>query len=109
MKAHKRVELPDVDTAAVLAHVKEWAAPFHDDSSPAQVTDVLVGFAFVMGISLALGNPIFAAALLRRLEEEMPTASASARATAQGIVDSLKVTRNGGRRSSPAARGPSPS
>ncbi|MEE8346420.1 MAG: hypothetical protein V3S20_03630 [Dehalococcoidia bacterium] len=95
MKAQERIELPDVDTAAVLAYVKEWAAPFHDDFSPAQVTDVLVGFAFVMGMSLAMGNPAFAAALLRRLEEEMPSASESARATAQGIVDSLKVTRNG--------------
>src|SRR3989304_5402441 len=107
MRAQERIDLPDVDAAAVFAYVKAGAAPFHDDFSPAQVTDVLVAFAFVMGMSLALGHPNFAAAFLHRLEEEMPSASASARTTVQAMLDSLKVTRNGSRRSGPSAHGPS--
>lgn len=108
MRMQEQIDSPELDTGAVFALLKEWAAPFHDDSSPAQVTDVLVGFTFVVGLSLAVADPAIAAALLHRLEEEMPSASASARTTAQGILDSLTAGPNGKGRPSPATPRPSP-
>lgn len=88
MTARKQAGPPQVDPGAVFTCVSEWAAQFHDDSSPAKVTDVLVAFTFVAGVSFAAAGPAAAAAFLRRVEEEMPSASKLAQSLAQALLDS---------------------
>lgn len=88
MTARKQAGPRQVDPGAVFRHVSEWAAQFHDDSSPARVTDVLVAFTFVAGVSFAAAGPATAAAFLRRVEEEMPSAGKLARSLARALLDS---------------------
>ncbi len=78
----------DVDPGALLAHVTGWADRFHDDSSPASVTDVLVAFAFVAGLRFAASGPAATDALLRRMEEEMPAVGMHARLLTSTLLDS---------------------
>lgn len=89
MTARKQAGPPQVDPGAVFTCVSEWAAQFHDDSSPAKVTDVLVAFTFVAGVSFAAAGPAAAAAFLRRVEEEMPSASKLAQSLARALLDSI--------------------
>ncbi len=65
-----------------------WAGRFHDDSSPASVTDVLVAFAFIAGLRFAASGPAATDALLRRMEEEMPAVGEHARLLASTLLDS---------------------
>lgn len=96
-----------VDTGAVFALLTEWAAQFHDDSSPAQVTDVLMVFAFVAGLNLALAGPEAAVAFLRWLEVEMPSAGQHARSLAQRMLDSMTREQRQDLRPGLAELGPS--
>lgn len=89
MRARKQTGPRQVDPGAVFIYLSEWAAQFHDDSSPARVTDVLVAFAFVAGLSFAAAGPAATAALLCRVEEEMPSASKRARSLARVLLDSM--------------------
>jgi hypothetical protein len=77
---------PREDPSAVLAHLSQWAARFHDEESPAEVTDVLASFAFMVGLNMAVADAKFAAALLRRLDEVMPSAGAYARIMARMLA-----------------------
>lgn len=72
----------------MFTYLTEWAAKFHSDSSPAQVTDVLVAFSFLVGINLGTANASLSAAFLRQMEKEMPSASRQARALARAMLDS---------------------
>jgi hypothetical protein len=89
MTARKQTGSRQVDPGAVFTHLSEWAAQFHDDSSPARVTDVLLAFAFIAGLSFAAAGPAAAADLLCRVEEEMPSASKRARLLARTLLDSM--------------------
>jgi hypothetical protein len=89
--------------------VSEWAAQFHDDSSPARVTDVLVAFAFVAGVSFAAAGPATAGAFLCRVEEEMPSAAKLARSLARALLDSMADGRREDCGPGTAAFEPSPS
>lgn len=62
---------------------------FCDDSSPAQVTEVLVVFAFLVGAKMGSTRPGAATALLNYMEEEMPSASEHVSA----LVDALAGLR----------------
>lgn len=62
---------------------------FCDDSSPAQVTEVLVVFALLVGAKMGSVHPGAAAALLDYMEEEM--ASADERVSA--LVEALAGLR----------------
>lgn len=86
MDAREQIDRPEVDPTAVFARLTEWTAQFHDEFSPARVTDVLVVFAFLVGLSLAATGPAFAEALLRQLEDKMPSASEHARSIVQGML-----------------------
>ncbi len=83
--ATAQLGLAETDPAAVLTHLTRWAAKFHDDVSPAAVTDVLVSFAFLVGLNVAAADPVFAAALLSRTEEGMPSAAVDARTLALSL------------------------
>ena len=96
MTARERAGSPQVDPGAVFTYVSGWAAQFRDDSSPAQVTDVLVAFAFVAGVSFAAAGPVPAAAFLRRVEEDMPSASKLARSLARALLESMMDEPLGG-------------
>jgi hypothetical protein len=108
MTARKRARSPQVDPGAVFTCVSEWAAQFHDESSPAQVTDVLVAFAFVAGVSFAAAGPATAGAFLCRVEEEMPSASKLARLLARALLDSTVDEPREDRGPGPAVFEPSP-
>lgn len=89
MRAREQTGSRHMDAGVVLPCLAEWAAKFYDDSSPARVTDVLVAFAFVAGVSFAAAGPADAAALLCRVEEEMPSASKRARLLARALLDAM--------------------
>ncbi|TET53646.1 MAG: hypothetical protein E3J64_03240 [Anaerolineales bacterium] len=89
MTARTQTGPRQVDPGAVFIYLSEWAAQFHDDSSPARVTDVLVAFAFVAGVSFAAAGPAATATLLCWVEEEMPSASKRARLLARALLDSM--------------------
>ncbi len=89
MTARKQTGWRRVNPGAVFASLSEWAAQFHDDASPARVTDVLVAFAFVAGLSFAATGPAAAADFLCRVEEEMPSASKLGRSVARALLDSM--------------------
>ncbi len=82
-----------LDPGAMFAYLTEWAAKFHDDSSPAPVTDVLVAFAFLVGVNLGTANAGVSAAFLRRMEKEMPAASGQARQLARAMLDSPSASQ----------------
>ena len=88
MTARKQTGPRRVGPGAVFIYLSEWAAQFHDDASPARVTDVLVAFTFVAGLSFAAAGPAATAALLHWVEEEMPSASKLARVLARALLDS---------------------
>lgn len=80
---------PRFDPPAALTQMQEWAAMFCDDSSPAQVAEVLVVFALLVGAKMGSVHPGAAAALLNHMEEEMPSASEHVSA----LVDALAGLR----------------
>ena len=96
MTARKQVGPQQVDPGAVLTRLTEWAAQFHDDSSRARVTDVLVAFAFVAGLRFAATGPAVAAAFLCRVEEEMPSTGKRARLLARALLDLTTKGLGGG-------------
>jgi hypothetical protein len=71
---------------AMLAYLREWVAEFCDDASPAQVTDILVVFAFLVGLNVASARPEYVERLLRLMREEIPSASQHARSLADALV-----------------------
>jgi len=77
---------------AMFTYLTEWTAKFHDSSSPTQVTDVLVSFAFLVGVNLGAANPPVSAAFLRQMETEMPSANGKARQLARAMLDSIVRT-----------------
>lgn len=84
---------------AMFAYVTEWAAQFHDSSSPPQVTDVLVSFSFLVGVNFGAGNPPVSAAFLRQMEKEQPSANRKARQLAKAMLDSQTESAAGKPRS----------
>ncbi len=84
--AMSRMEPPSLDPMAMLAYLREWVAEFCDDASPAQVTDVLVVFAFLVGLNVAAARPEYVERLLRLMWEEIPSASQHARSLADALV-----------------------
>jgi hypothetical protein len=98
-----------VDPGAVFTCLSEWAAQFHDDASPARVTDVLVAFTFVAGLSFAAAGPAAAADFLWRVEEEMPSASKLARSLAGALLDSMAEKPREDQGPRPTVFEPSPS
>ena len=83
--AQAQVDPRRADPTVVFTHLTGWAAKFHDDLSPAAVTDVLVVQAFIVGLHMATTNPAFAGALLSRIREEMPSAATNARMLAMSL------------------------
>ena len=108
MTAWKQVGPQQVDPGAVLTRLTEWAAQFHDDSSRARVTDVLVAFAFVAGLRFAAAGPAAAAAFLCRVEEEMPSTGKRARLLARALLDSTMKGLGEDQNTNPAVCEPSP-
>jgi hypothetical protein len=98
-----------VDPGTVFTYVSAWAAQFHDDASPARVTDVLVAFAFVAGVSFAAAGPEAAAAFLRRVKEEMPSAGKLAQSLSRTLLDSAVDEPRDDCGHGPAVFRPSPS
>ncbi len=84
---------------AIFTYLAEWAAQFHDRSSPTQVTDVLVSFAFLVGVNFGAANPPVSAAFLRQMEKEMPSASRKACQLARAMLDSQSESAAGKPRS----------
>ena len=78
---------PCFDPPTALTCLKGWAGRFYDDSSPAKVTDVLVVFAFVVGVEMASAHPDEAAALLQHVRVTMPSAGAEASRVASTLVE----------------------
>ena len=83
--AQAQVDPRRADPTVVLARLTGWAAKFHDDLSPAAVTDVLVVYSLIVGLHMAAANPAFAAALLSGIREEMPSAATNARMLAMSL------------------------
>ncbi len=79
------------DPAVVFEHLTRWAAKFHDDLSPAAVTDVLVVFALIVGLNMAVADPAFAVALVSRIKEQMPSAAEDARMLAVSLECPLPI------------------
>jgi hypothetical protein len=71
---------------AMLAYLRQWVGEFCDDASPAQVTDVLVVFAFLVGLNVAAARPEYVETILRLMQEEIPSASQHARSMADALV-----------------------
>jgi hypothetical protein len=65
---------------------QQWVAEFCDDASPAQVTDVLVVFAFLVGLNVAATRPQYIETIFRLMQEEIPSASQHARSIADALV-----------------------
>ncbi len=86
--AEEKTVPQDVDPGALLAHVTGWADRFHDDSSPASVTDVLVAFAFIARLRFASSRPAATDALVRRMEQMMPAVGKHARLLTSTLLDS---------------------
>lgn len=101
MMAQRQADPREADTGAVLRCLTEWAGQFHDKFSPGQVTDVLVAFAFITGLSAGDVAPAASTALLRRLEEDMPSAGGHARALAKRLLASQGELHGVGARTQP--------
>ena len=71
---------------------------FCDDSSPAQVTEVLVVFALLAGSKMSSAHPGATAALLDYMEEEMPSASAHVGALVEALAGSRAPCTSGSTR-----------
>jgi hypothetical protein len=82
-----RMEPPSLDPMAMLACLRQWVAEFCDDASPAQVTDILVVFAFLVGLNVAAARPEYVEQLLYLISEEIPSASQHARSLADALVE----------------------
>ncbi len=80
------------DLTTVLARIRHWAERYYDDSSPVQVTEVLVVSAFLVGLNMGWASPAQAARLLRETALEMPSASSYARALADALTGLTPAT-----------------
>jgi hypothetical protein len=80
------MEPPNLDPLVMLTCLQKWAAAFCDDASPAQVTHILVAFAFLVGLNVAAARPEHVEGLLRIMHEEMPSANEHARSLADALV-----------------------
>ncbi len=109
MTARKQTGPRRVDPGTVFMYLSEWAAQFHDDASPARVTDVLVAFTFVAGLSFGAVGPAAAADFLCWVEEEMPSASKLAQSLARALLDSMADEPREDCGRGPAVFEPSPS
>lgn len=64
----------EVSPAAVLSRLTDWAATYRGDPCPGAVADVLVSFAFLVGLQAGARYPEAARQVLRRVSEEQPSA-----------------------------------
>ncbi len=76
----------ELDPMAALGHLLQWAGQYYDDASPAHVTDVLIVFAFMAGLSIASVDQARSAELFRRLVRQCPEAGRSAAALGMAIA-----------------------
>lgn len=81
-----RTNPPDSDLRAVLEGIRHWADKHLDNSSPAQVAEVLAVSAFLVGLNMGWANPAQAAGLLRETADEVPSVSDYVRALADDLA-----------------------
>lgn len=64
----------EVSPAVILTRLTGWTTAYHDDPCPGAVVDVLVSFAFLVGLQAGSGLPDAARGILRRVSDEQPSA-----------------------------------
>lgn len=77
----------EVSPAVVLSRLIEWTAGYRGDPCPGAVADVLVGFAFFVGLQAGAGRQDLARRLLGRLAEEQPSAYRRSGEVARGLFE----------------------
>lgn len=84
---HSLVSEIEVSPAVVLSRLTGWTAGYRGDPCPGAVADVLVSFAFLVGLQAGAGRPDAALRLLGRLAEEQPSAFRRSAELAQGLFE----------------------
>jgi hypothetical protein len=64
----------DVSAAVILARLTGCTESYRTDPCPGAVADVLVAFAFLVGMQAGAGRPGAARRILRQVAEERPAA-----------------------------------
>lgn len=77
----------DVSPAVVLSRLIEWTTGYRADPCPGAVADVLVGFAFFVGLQAGTGRREVALRILGRLAEEQPSAYRRSAEVARGLFE----------------------
>ncbi len=83
----------EVSPAAVLSRLTGWTAAYRADPCSGAVVDVLVGFAFLVGLQAGAGCPDIARRILRRLSEEQPSAFQRSADVALGLFETEPPAR----------------
>jgi hypothetical protein len=66
-------EIP-ASPAEVLTRLTEWTTAYRSDPCPGAVVDVLVSFAFLVGLQAAARRPEATHRVLRQIAQEQPSA-----------------------------------
>ncbi len=64
----------EISPAVVLSRLTGWSKDYRADPCPAAVADVLVSFAFLVGLQAGAGRPHAAHSILRQVSREQPSA-----------------------------------
>lgn len=64
----------EVSPAVVLSRLTGWSRDYLADPCPAAVADVLVSFAFLVGLQAGARRPDAARSVLRQVSREQPSA-----------------------------------
>ena len=84
---HPLVSEAEVSPAIVLSRLTGWTAGYRSDPCSGAVADVLVGFAFLVGLQAGARRPEAALRFLGRLAEEQPSAFRRSAQLAQGLFE----------------------
>ena len=71
-----RPVIPEIaaSPAEVLTRLTEWVTAYRSDPCPGAVADVLVSFAFLVGLQAGARRPEAAHRMLRHMAQEQPSA-----------------------------------
>jgi hypothetical protein len=84
--ASSQADRPASDLRAVLDGIRQWVDRHLEDTTPAQVTEVLAVSAFLVGLNMAWANPAQAAGLLRETAEQVPSVGDYTRTLADDLA-----------------------
>ncbi|HET9476299.1 MAG TPA: hypothetical protein VFP63_02295 [Dehalococcoidia bacterium] len=77
----------EVSPAVVLSRLTGWSTDYRADPCPAAVADVLVSFAFLVGLQAGSRRPEAVHSLLCRVSREQPSAYQRSADVARGLFE----------------------